>query len=169
MLACATAVAGCMTERICTEVAYFCNRTNITMQSTGNAWALGSYTLDVTADGVATTCTVQMPTSAPPDGAPGDCGPGSNVSFSVLPVTSCPPPVCNGNACEQMACTPVAGQFQLAVTIQSLPSHVALSLSVGGKSLVNDMLTPQAATTEPNGKGCGTCTNASATVSTSGM
>jgi hypothetical protein len=54
-------------------------------------------------------------------------------------------------------------------TIDSLPSHVALDLSVGGKSLVNATLTPQATTTEPNGQGCGMCTNASATASTSGM
>src|SRR5215469_16273326 len=95
LLACATAVAGCVTERICSDVYYSCNRTTLTVQSANNAWALGSYTLSLDADGAATTCTLQMPTSTPLDGTPGVCGPGSNVSFTVLPITSCPPPVCN--------------------------------------------------------------------------
>jgi hypothetical protein len=169
-LACAAALAGCGATHVCSDVYYFCNRTNITVQSPNNAWALGSYTLSLDADGAATTCTLQMPTSAPPSGAPADCGAQSPVTVSVMPITSCPQPVCYQNGtCEQMACTPLPGQFELSITIPSLTSHVALNLSVGGKPLLASTLTPQAATTEPNGKGCGTCTNASATASTAGM
>jgi hypothetical protein len=169
-LACGAALAGCGSTHVCTEVYYFCDRTNITVQSPNNAWTQASYTLSVVADGTPTTCTIQMPTSAPPDGAPGDCGAQSPVTVSVMPITSCPKPVCYSNGtCEQMACTPIAGQFELAIMIPSLTSHVALNLSSGSKSVFAGTVTPQSATTEPNGKGCGTCTNASATVSTTSM
>jgi hypothetical protein len=170
VLACATAAAGCGATKVCTEAYYFCNRTNITVQSPNNAWAQGSYTLAVDTDGTPTTCTLQMPTSAPLDGVPADCGARSPVTVSVVPIASCPKPVCYPNgSCEQMACTPIPGQFELAITIPTLASHVALNLSTGGKPLLVETLTPQATTTEPNGKGCGTCTNASAMASTAGM
>jgi hypothetical protein len=169
-LACVAATAGCVGTHECGSPYYLCNRTNITVQSPNNAWALGSYTLAIDADGTATTCTLQMPTSAWLDGVPGDCGAQSPVTVRVMPITSCPPRVCYQNGtCVTMACTPIPGQFELSITITSLTSHVALNLSVGGKPLLVETLTPQAATTEPNGEGCGTCTNASATVSTMGM
>jgi hypothetical protein len=164
------ASAGCGSTHLCTDAYYFCNRTNITVQSPNNAWALGSYTLKVDADGTATTCTLQMPTSAPLGGAPADCGAGSPVTASVVPIASCPKPVCyQDGTCSQMSCTPVPGQFELSITIPSLSPHVGVNLSVGGKSLLVGTLTPQSTTTEPNGKGCGFCTNASATASTTGM
>jgi hypothetical protein len=45
---------------------------------------------------------------------------------------------------------------------------VALVLSVDGTTLLNVTISPMATTTEPNGTGCGKCTNASDTLMLSG-
>jgi hypothetical protein len=47
-------------------------------------------------------------------------------------------------------------------------AQVGLDLALNGNSLKKEMTAPTAKTTEPNGAGCGTCTNASATVAISG-
>jgi hypothetical protein len=47
-------------------------------------------------------------------------------------------------------------------------SQVGLDLSVDGISVTSVTIAPKATTTEPNGPGCGTCTNASETISVVG-
>jgi len=94
-------------------------------------------------------------------GAQGNCG-GAALTLNLAPVESCPPVVCDGSACEGMSCTPIAGHFQMTLVIQGLPAEVGLDLSVNGNEVMNETIAPKATTTEPNGAGCGTCSNASA-------
>jgi hypothetical protein len=61
-----------------------------------------------------------------------------------------------------MACIPVAGHFQMTLGIQGLPVQVSVDVALDGKSLMRATIMPLATTEEPNGQGCGTCTNASA-------
>lgn len=155
-------LAGC-TSHSCSDVYYVCNQTQITLLAPNNAWTAGTYSLTLTADDGPVQCTISVPTSPPSSGAAGMCP----YPLRLEPVESCPPVVCDGGACggQGGSCTPIAGQFQMTVTIQGLPTQVGLDLSVDGKPLTSKTVAPTPATTEPNGAGCGTCTNASATVS----
>jgi hypothetical protein len=63
----------------------------------------------------------------------------------------------------------IAGHFQMTLAINALPMQVAMILTEAGKQLLDQTVMPQSTTTSPNGEGCGTCTNASATVSVAGQ
>lgn len=99
------------------------------------------------------------------------------MTMTLVTVDSCPPVVCDNNVCHGMSCAPIPGHFQMKVVISSgtgsdasahVAAQVALDLSVDGKALANKTIAPKATTTEPNGQGCGMCTNASATLSVAG-
>ena len=152
---------GCASHS-CTDVGYTCEQTQITLLAPNDAWAAGTYTLTLTVDDSPVQCTISVPTSPPSSGVAGSCPIGA---LELNAVDSCPPVVCDGAACEGMSCTPIAGQFQMTVTIQGLPTQVGLALSVNGMPLTSETVAPMSTTTEVNGQGCGTCTNASATVS----
>ena len=47
--------------------------------------------------------------------------------------------------------------------------QVGLSLSINGATVAGETIAPTSSTTEPNGAGCGTCTNASAAISLAGQ
>jgi len=49
-----------------------------------------------------------------------------------------------------------------------MPAQLGLDLSLNGNELMKETIAPAQTTTEPNGVGCGTCTNASATLSIAG-
>ncbi|HLK36458.1 MAG TPA: hypothetical protein VKU41_06865 [Polyangiaceae bacterium] len=157
----------------CSAVGFECDRTTITFQSPNDAWAAGTYTLAFDVDGTTGQCTLDVANPPDPNGTSGGCPIGSDVTLSLAPVTSCPPPVCNGNVCSAMSCTPVSGRFRLTFLVappfgaDSSPhvaAHVTVNLSVDGKTLADQALAPTATTTEPDGAGCGTCTDAMATV-----
>jgi len=56
----------------------------------------------------------------------------------------------------------------MVLGIGAMPAKLGLDLSVDGNALMNETIAPMQTTTEPNGAGCGTCTNASATLSIAG-
>lgn len=171
MLACgaaAGAIAGCGASHSCTDVSYSCNQTFITLHAPNDSWTPGTYTVTVGGGGdggAPVRCVVSVPASPSSSGVTGFCGLGSSNALNLEPVTSCPPVVCDGGACEGMTCTPVAGHFQMQLTLQGLPAQVPVDITVDGQSVMSETITPTATTTEPNGQGCGTCTNASATAS----
>jgi hypothetical protein len=116
----------------------------------------------------------------PPTGTvPGTCS-APNVAWLLTQLCPQPATVCKDGACEGMVssanCLP--GQFQMAVTVSpqgfgpdassALASRIAIDLSAEGTELIHETVEPTTTTTEPNGVGCGTCTNASATLSVAG-
>lgn len=154
-------LASCASHS-CTDVGYVCEQTQITLLAPNDAWAAGTYTLTLTVDDSPVQCTISVPASPSTRGVAGSCPIGA---LELNAVDSCAPVVCDGAACEGMSCTPIAGQFQMTVTIQGLPTQVGLALSVNGMPLTSETVAPMSTTTEPNGHGCGTCTNASAMLS----
>jgi hypothetical protein len=144
------------------------NATTITLQAPNDAWAAGMYTLALRIDGTPGQCTMQVPDPPPVSGVQGSCGLGATATLTLATVDTCPPVVCKNGACEGMSCTPIPGRFQMVLVIQGLPTQVGLNLSVDGNSLMNQTIAPKSTTTQPNGAGCGTCTNGSATLSLPG-
>jgi len=79
-----------------------------------------------------------------------------------------------------MSCTPIPGRFQMTLKIGAglgfapsygqplLVERLGLNLSLEGNELMDVTIAPARTTTEPNGAGCGACTNASATLSIAG-
>ncbi len=161
--------------RSCNELAARCNVTSITIQSPGNTWSTGTYALALVVDGAPQQCTMTVPD--PPSAAQGAC---TAIGTALTLSQFCPqsPQVCNSVACSvTVSCLP--GQFTMELTMGTpfgpfeagVQPHVVgmlgLALSLDGAELVNETIAPKATTTEPNGSGCGTCTNASATLSLS--
>jgi hypothetical protein len=138
------------------------------MQSPNDVWTAGTYSLALTMDGTPVRCSVQMPDTPPTGNVSGDCGSRADLTLAFTTVGTCPPVVCNSTVCEGMSCTPIPGHFQMTLVINGLPAEVGLSLSLDGNAVVNETIAPKSSTNEPNGAGCGTCTNASGTVSVAG-
>jgi hypothetical protein len=178
---CAVTSASCinLAGQSCTLTAPVCEQTTIILQAPSDAWTAGMYTLALTIDGTPAQCTLQIPDPPPVGAVQGSCGL-STVTFSLTTVDSCPPVVCSNGACEGMSCTPIPGRFQTTLkigtgfgsTVSDAQPHVVgqlgLNLSLDGNNLLNETIAPKQTTTEPNGAGCGTCTNASATLSIAG-
>lgn len=61
-------------------------------------------------------------------------------------------------------CT-MAGHFQMLLSLGTVVSSATVHLVANGTTLVGATVRPAATTTEPNGPGCGECTNASAMLS----
>jgi hypothetical protein len=160
----ASSLIGC-TSHSCSAVGYVCGQTQIVLRSPNDGWTPGMYTLTLSQAGTPGQCSIPVSAAPPFNGVVGSCPIGGAYSLDLTPIESCPPVVCDGAACEGMTCTPIAGRFQMTVTIQGLPPQVGLGLSFNGMTLTSETVAPTSATTEPNGQGCGTCTNASATVS----
>ena len=152
----------------CGEVGYSCNGTGITLQSPNDAWESGTYTLALNIDGTSAQCSLPIPDPAPPNGVQGTCGQGSDLSLRLVPLESCPPVVCEAGVCGGTSCNPIPGRFHIVLGINEMPAQLGLDLSLNGKELINETIAPTQTTTEPNGAGCGTCTNASATLSIAG-
>jgi hypothetical protein len=152
----------------CSEVGYSCNRTGITLQSPNDAWASGTYTLVLNIGGTPAQCSLPIPDPPPTNGVQGTCGQSSDISLSLVPLESCPPVVCEAGVCHGTSCTPIPGRFQIVLGINGTPAQLGLDLSLEGNELMKETIAPTQTTTEPNGAGCGTCTNASATLSIAG-
>lgn len=165
--ACAMASAGCsaFASHSCGLVAFVCDQTTITLQAPNDAWAAGTYTLALNMAGTSAQCSVQIPDPPPAGGVQGNCGSSTNLTLTLTTVDSVHPVVCNGGVCEGMSATPIPGHFQMTAVIQGLPTEIGLNLSLNGNAVMSETIAPKASTDEPNGAGCGICTNASATIS----
>jgi hypothetical protein len=183
LAASAVAIASCidLSSHSCSAAGFVCDETSITLQSPNDAWTAGTYTLAIVADGVPQQCTMQSPD--PPAAAQGTCS-ANGTTLSLDPICPPTPIVCNAVACGGMSNSGFAGcfpgRFTMTLTIgkgfgfmvSDAQPHVVgqlgLKLSVDGNALMNETIAPTQTTTEPNGAGCGTCTNASATLSIAG-
>lgn len=149
-----------------------CHQTSITIQAPNDAWAAGSYIVALTLDGTPAQCSLQIPDPSPVGGVQGSCGANAALTFRLITVDSCLPVACsgsNGTPCKSMGgCAPIPGRFRMVLGIGAMPAKLGLDLSVDGNALMNETIAPMQTTTEPNGAGCGTCTNASATLSIAG-
>jgi len=170
------ACASCSSHS-CNALGVICDQTVLTLQTPGNTWAPGDYTLSVDVEGVSQQCTLQIPDPPVNGTTTGTCT-SSTTSLQLLQICPEPKVACDAVACHGSSDSDdcLSGQYTMQVTIQPafgtnvqphLPSQVAVDLSVGGQSIMNATVAPQATTTEPNGVGCGTCTNGSATVTSS--
>jgi hypothetical protein len=172
------AAAGCAASHECADVATLCEATTLTLQSPANAWAAGTYALALTIDGRAAQCTLAFSDAPTFTSFQGTCS-ASDVAWAMSPICPADPTVCQGNVCTGGAssanCLP--GQFVMTVSLSpsigldaaaNLPAAIAVKLSVDGTSLIDETAAPKSTTTEPNGQGCGTCTNGSATLSVAG-
>jgi hypothetical protein len=160
----ASMTTGC-TGHSCGDVGYTCGQTQVALRSKSDAWTAGTYAL--TADemgGGSATCTIAVPASIPTNGVLGTCTPPSD-RLELAPLLSCPPVSCNGVACGGISCTPIAGHFQMLLSLGTVVSSATVDLVANGTTLVGATVRPAATTTEPNGSGCGECTNASAVLS----
>jgi len=166
-----------LTSHGCTEEVLVCDETSITLQSPNDAWTAGTYTLAMIVDGVPQQCAMQV--ADPPAATQGNCS-ATGTTLSLDPVCPPTPIVCNdAGVCGGMGnsgfanCFP--GRFTVGVTIgkgfsfmvSDAQPHVVgqlgLNLSVDGNALMNETIAPKAKTT--GSAACGTCTNASATLS----
>jgi len=157
-----------------------CDQTSIRLQSPHNAWSAGTYTLALNVDGRAGQCTLSVPDPPPTGTVKGTCS-AMDTAWTLTQLCPQPETVCDdAGACggfySPSNCFP--GQFEMIVVIAAhgrganyvsgIASQVAIDLSVDGKELSHEWIAPTVKTTEPNGPGCGMCTNASATLSVTG-
>jgi hypothetical protein len=167
-IACSLASGACVSDHECSFNVPSCDQTLITLQSPKNAWTPGVYKLTLN-NGTANECTLSISAPPPAGSLDGTCS-SADTRFTLTQLCLPPPMVCNSTACSVMEpntnCLP--GQFQIDITSPLHPGPVGLDLEVDDRTLMNETITPKAVTTEPNGEGCGMCTNASVTVSISG-
>jgi hypothetical protein len=177
---CAAVGGACLdlSGHSCEAVAYACDVTTVTFRSPGNFWTTGTYALALVVDGETRQCTIAVPD--PPTSAQGSCS-ATGTTLTLVQICPQPAPVCNSTACSETVSSAdcVAGQFTMVLTIGTpfgpfeagAQPHVvgmlALALSLGPTQLINETIAAMATTTQPNGEGCGTCTNASANLSLS--
>lgn len=161
----AIAVAGCAAHK-CSDVYESCNVTAISFRTPSDSWKPGMYTVTLGGSEGPVHCVLSVPASTSSSGVMGSCDdPRSQFDLTLEPVLTCAPLVCSDGACGGTACLPVADHFQMVLVIQGLPVQVPVDVALDGKSLTRATITPFATTEEPNGQGCGICTNASATAS----
>jgi hypothetical protein len=143
------------------------NQTTLTLQSPANAWATGTYSLIVTADGYPARChmVVDDSTLAAPARLEAACA-ALDVGWSLDPVCLEPPSACSGSACQQTGSTAncLPGQFQMNVVIPGDPSPIGIDLSLDGAVLLSQSVTPQETTTQPGGPSCAATTQGTATI-----
>ena len=118
---------------------------------------------------------LETPPSPPSDNIAGDCGLQSSITMALVPAGDVPAAGLRTRgrdprpSARRRRARPSPGATSSRSPCRACRSTVTMNLTRDGKSLLSDTLTPQAKTTEPNGVGCGTCTNASATASTTAM
>jgi hypothetical protein len=183
LVSAAISVACNLASHSCTDLGPRCDTTSVTIRAPNDAWVAGSYTLAMMVNGVPQQCTMNVPN--PPAATQGTCsasGPGYvwATTLSLAGVCPSPPIICNdAGACGGMVSSAdcIAGHFTMQLVIGAqlgadaqppFAEPVSLDLSVDGTTLLNETISPMATTTEPNGTGCGTCTNASDTLMLSG-
>ncbi|HEY6458531.1 MAG TPA: hypothetical protein VIY73_00220, partial [Polyangiaceae bacterium] len=165
VVACLVPAANGCASHECADVGMVCGQTEITLVAKDDAWAPGAYTVNFSGPAAASTCNLTVPSPVPSNGVSGTCALSDGAVLTLAPVMSCPAPTCNDEACGGASCSPVPGHFQLSLSLQAMASSIDVQVLLGASSIASVSVTPVAATTEPNGPGCGDCTNASATVS----
>jgi hypothetical protein len=135
----------------CTDIGC---RDGLTVQVTGadGDFRAGTHTLEVTADGLAATCTFPMPPAATSGGAVQGPSCPASVMVSIVPATTCTES--RGPNDVSQTCTPIPGQHTEMITVYGTPSAVQLRQTVDGAVVFDRQLTPAYRTSQPNGPGC---------------
>jgi hypothetical protein len=161
------------TSYSCSAVYPSCGQTTLTLPPPSGGWTAGTYSLSFSgqggdggpeADGGSGSCTVTIVDPSSLATAQALCGPDPTLTLALVPVQDCTNAACDGADC----CTAVPGLFGMVLTMPGLPSQVAVALSRDGSRLASDTVAPVETTSEPNGAGCGACTNAAGAVTTGG-
>jgi hypothetical protein len=124
----------------CTLIGCF-DQFTATLHDANGGLPSGMQTLTVMADGATTTCSFTLPLAS---GMLPAC-PGLQVQ--VIQQMSC---VTSGSGQYKMqSCTLVAGKFSEVVTLMGRPATVNLTQTSDGAKILDQMLTPTYATTQP--------------------
>ncbi|HEV3191616.1 MAG TPA: hypothetical protein VGY54_14000 [Polyangiaceae bacterium] len=163
LLGLALAPQACSLSTGCLGRGYTCDRTTITVQSPNDAWTPGSYALAMNVDGTPGQCTLDV-ANPPQQTSSLDCAPAAKTTLTLEQAWTQPPVVCDQNACRTGSAGPIPGHFRLVLVLQGLPKQVALNLTLDWSEILNKAVSPMPKTDEPNGPGCGQCTNAQTTL-----
>ena len=158
------AVGACSGHTGCTDEGSLCGATTITALPPDGGWVGGSYGASVSWGTNTATCTIQMPASPPTGSIVGSCTPETSVTSEFRVDTPCRDAGCVGEACAVHCSSSDAAATQLIIVINTMPSRVDVALTRDGGSILTEVVMPQSTTTEPNGSGCGTCTNSAASI-----
>jgi hypothetical protein len=163
--------ASC-SEHDCTLIGTDCGQTVVTLEAPSDLWADGTYALTLETDVGSASCTLNLSTSDALDPMSSCSSP--HVTFVATPAECATP--CGSAACAQSPGDCVAGQYHVTVTLgdpngpnpdATLATRGSIVLARDGVEIANASFTPKLTTGEPNGPGCGTCTNGAATVAVS--
>jgi hypothetical protein len=160
LLIAATAVPGCFTGKACNLIACR-DQFRATVTGVDGSLPSGTHVVEVTADGVALSCTFQVPLAMLPSG--GTVGPAcaSGLEVGIRPATTCTEAAMG--SIKSLTCAPIAGRFFEDITVAGTPAQLQVRVSVDDAVLLERAETPGYVSNEPNGPGCEpTCQQASA-------
>jgi hypothetical protein len=141
-------------EMICTSSG--CNdqfSATVTMDAT--QVPAGTHTVNVVADGAATSCTFPFP----PTDAVAQCSSGLTVIVQAAAICT----TVQTDAAITEKCQPIDGKFTESIWVSGTPSVVQVQQLVAGTVILDQTIAPTYQTNQPNGPGCGpTCHRAGA-------
>ena len=118
----------------------------------------GRHTVTVTIDGVAGSCSFQIPPTA---GLTNDPCTAPGFSMTVDPAQMCATTLSTTVASQQ--CQPIEGFFVERIAVLGVPSSIEVQQTVGGTVIFDQTVAPTYQTNQPNGPGCEpTCHQATA-------
>lgn len=144
-------LSGCESKS-CTNMACF-DGMNLTVRTMSGDFPPGNHTITIDADGNTLSCSFEYP----PATSSIQCT--SGLSVTILPMESCVEE--KRREATTYTCTPIPNQYQERIFVNGTPKWISMVQSVDGVSILERVVTPTYITTEPNGNGCGKCTQGS--------
>lgn len=137
-------------EMICTDVGCQ-DQFSASVMMDATQVPAGTHTVNVVADGAATSCTFQFPADPSTGGLAAQCS--SGLTVFVQPATICTTMQSATVTSEQ--CQPIDGKFIESIWVSGTPSVVRVQQLVNGTVILDQTVSPTYQTNEPNGPGCG--------------
>src|ERR1019366_1321449 len=135
---------------------------SITVLSPPGDWPAGAYVLELTADGAASSCTLEVPSSPSATSPVSASCTSPGASFSFQEATHCMM-IDAGAGVSGGECRSVPGQSSLLLALVGTPHQLSLALARDGAQLGTDSLMLSYQMFYPNGPSCGgACQQASA-------
>lgn len=156
----ALALAGCevVGGGVCTLVGCS-DGVHGTVAPESGVWEEGEYRLEVVPDGAKSTCQFAVPADLPKSGTITTLDCGSAATATLWARTECTTTQ-HGDAVSH-TCDPLPDQYELQVDIDGTPSKLAVRLTRGSDTVLDDSRTLSYEETSPNGPECGpTCRQA---------
>ncbi len=155
----------------CTDIGCS-NGASIALDSPTGSWAPGAYTVQVTGNGTAVNCTLNVPVAATND-VFGTCTPspslGAPASLSLEFATHCMTIDAGDPGVTGVQCTPILGQSSLQLGVSGAPANVTVVVERGGVQLASESVALHYKAFFPNGQACGgACQQASAKFTVAG-